>query len=193
MDETYNTLKTICDKKRQSGVEHNTLVSDSWTNVKGEPIINYCSVNPEESTYLESEHTGTDQHTAEFLADDIVRVFEQYPARWAGSVTDNTAANKKSWKILKEKYPNRFFYGCICHALHLFGKDLLGRQQVRREGDPGYCFNKYSVFVADCKDIVLYFKNHHLVKGQLEALQAEQHAIKLSLPGDTRWGCCSLS
>ncbi|CAB4038963.1 Hypothetical predicted protein [Paramuricea clavata] len=84
-----------------------------------------------------------------------------------GCVTDNTAANKKAWKELEQKYPNHFFHGCVCHRLNLFVKDIFGaRKKIPEGGGPaqypdGYIFEDLLLFTADCKDIVSFFHHPH--------------------------------
>ncbi|KAJ1397001.1 hypothetical protein B484DRAFT_304680, partial [Ochromonadaceae sp. CCMP2298] len=64
-------------------------------------------------------------HSAEWMANDAQRVMTTIDPTLqsiAGMVTDNTNANKAMWKLLSAKYPDKFFYGCVCHALHLIVK-----------------------------------------------------------------------
>lgn len=70
---------------------------------------------------------GGTSHTAENMFDDIERVIKSHNIEKviAGYVSDNTSANKKLWKLLKDKHKNVFVYGCISHALHLLIKDIL--------------------------------------------------------------------
>jgi len=51
-------------------------------------------------------------------------VIESFHSQIVGMVTDNISANKKSWKILEQKFPDKYFYGCVCHTLNLIVKDL---------------------------------------------------------------------
>jgi hypothetical protein len=61
---------------------------------------------------LESVSTGDVGHTGEWLAEDVIRVIETHShIHFAGAVTDNASANRKSWEILSAKYPMKFFYG----------------------------------------------------------------------------------
>ncbi len=46
-----------------------------------------------------------------------------------GAITDNTAANKRMWQILEQKYPTHFFHGCISHGLHLLVNDIFGAKK----------------------------------------------------------------
>lgn len=99
----------------------------------GEPIVNYMAATPTGSFFLESVNTGSQGHTAQWIADDISRVIDSFVSVEptiivTGAVTDNTSANKRAWSILEEKYPNKFFHGCVCHCLNLLVKDIFGER-----------------------------------------------------------------
>ncbi|CAH1115876.1 unnamed protein product [Psylliodes chrysocephalus] len=81
-----------------------------------------------------------------------------------GAVTDNTSANKVAWKILEETYPNKFFHGCVCHCLNLLVKDIFG-DDTQSVNSP---LGKLPVFVNECKNIVVFFKNHHALNHTLK-------------------------
>lgn len=107
------------------------LVTDSWTNVLGEPIVNYMAASPKKTFFIESVSTGDQSHNAEWIAQDISRVIDSIDCDVVGAVTDNTNANKAAWKILEDKYPNKFFHGCASHALHLMVKDIFAESKTR--------------------------------------------------------------
>lgn len=41
-----------------------TLLTDGWSNIKGEPIVNYVSATGCSTIFLESVSTGVQSHTA---------------------------------------------------------------------------------------------------------------------------------
>jgi hypothetical protein len=95
-----------------SAVDGICLTSDGWSNVLGEPVINYCAVTPKSALFIEAVSTTTLSHTATFIANDIQRVIEKSPElkeKISGCCTDNTATNKAAWAKLKESYPDKFF------------------------------------------------------------------------------------
>ena len=63
-----------------------------------------------------------------------------------GDITNNTAPNKKTWRILRQTFPNYFFHGCAAHALHLLVKDIFERNKQhiglkdKTESENGYPF-----------------------------------------------------
>jgi len=77
------------------------LISDGWSNVNNDAIINYMAMSPESAMFLESVSTGQQGHDHKFIVDDIERVIREHPSTiFAGAVTDNTSTNKKAWGLL---------------------------------------------------------------------------------------------
>jgi hypothetical protein len=124
----------------------------------------------------------------------LIRIIEKYPnTSFSGVVTDNTSANKNAWSQLKTKYPDLFFQGCTSHGLHLLVKDVFAATKTKRNGGSseaeypdGYPFEDLLNFANDCKDIVKFFHNHHVVKAVLSKMQNEAGVVSLAKPAATR-------
>ncbi len=69
--------------------------------------------------FLESTQSGELSHTSEYLATYLDRVICVTQEKILGVVMNNTAANKKTWKISKEQHPSMFFQACVAHGLYL--------------------------------------------------------------------------
>ena len=170
------------------------ITSDAWSDIKNESVINYMMVSGEVTFFLESTRSGELSHSAEYLAGDIDRVIRQMQAKIAGVVMDNTAANKKTWKILKEKHASMFFQGCVAHGLHLLVKDVFAATKtfwnrgLVPEYPDGYPFESLLIFVADCKKVVKYFHNHHGPKALLSKALRAAGKRELVQIAATRWG-----
>lgn len=171
------------------------LISDSWSDVRNDAIVNYMAVSPLHSLFLESVATGQISHDHKFIAEDLARVIRRYDTTdFAGAVTDNTATNKKAWSLLKQWFPSRYFQGCCSHGIHLFVKDVFAATRTKKAGDIeatypiNYPFEVMLDFIAACKDVVKYFHNHHVAKAQLRDLQLTEKARMLVRPAPTRWG-----
>ena len=63
MDDYFRTTK-----------DYFCLTTDGWSNVKGEPVINYMAISPGKAFLLERVNTGEQSHNAKFIADDVIRV-----------------------------------------------------------------------------------------------------------------------
>lgn len=154
-----------------------TLETDAWTDINGMAVVNYVAVSGSLSFFLESVYTGNQSHDTDFLVADATRVLTKYKRLTFGSViTDNTATNKAMWEVMQSQYPNLFFHGCVCHALHLLVKDLLERLSWLRSLRDG------------CKELVAFFKRNHKLWFLLRLKLKEKKLRALALPGDTRWG-----
>ena len=70
-------------------------------------------------------------HNAQWIAEDIGCVIDSVNGDVVGVVMDNAAANKKAWKMLENKYPQKFFHGCVSHGLHLLIKDIFSSGKNR--------------------------------------------------------------
>lgn len=128
LDECYSDIKRqVTD--HLSSVKTVCIISDAWTNVVGEPVVNYMATSPTKTFFIESVATHDQSHSAQWIADDMARIIDSLACDVAGAVTDNTNANRAAWKILEEKYPGKFFHGCVSHALHLLVKDIFGESR----------------------------------------------------------------
>lgn len=127
-----------------------TPVTDAWTDIRGQSVINYMAVSRGETFFLESVNTGVASHDVAFVAADIERVILKYNFMELGVVvTDNVAVNKAAWETLQQTFPHVFFHGCVCHALHLFVKDILTK------------FKWLNGLRDGCKLLVTFFKKNN--------------------------------
>ena len=88
---------------------------------------------------------------------------------------------RSAWNILQEKYNDKFFYGCVAHALNLLFGDIMSL----------HISNNIFEFMKDLQndaiDIVNFFKNHHQFNFALRYHMREEKRIQLVTPGATRW------
>lgn len=192
LTKAYKEVKLKVDKWLQQD-QFGCLTSDGWSNIKNESVINYMLVSGVVTLFLESTQSEEQSHTAEYLAADIKRVINSTKGKISGVVMDNTAANKKTWKILKEAYPRMFFQGCVAHGLHLLVKDVFAATKVKlgravADYPDGYPFAPLLDFAADCKKVVKYFHNHHGPKAMLKKAFHASSLKALVMVAPTRWG-----
>ena len=72
------------------------LISDDWSNPRGESIINYLLVARTEAIFLKSIATGKDHHTGEYIADGLIEIISEIGAQNIVAVTTDNARNMKS-------------------------------------------------------------------------------------------------
>lgn len=195
LDECYDDIKKRVHSHLANSNSMACLVSDAWSNIKNDPIVNYMATSPKVTMFLESVSTGQQGHNANWIATDITRVIRAYPlVRFAGAVTDNTMANKSAWAKLSLEFPMCYFQGCCSHGLHLLVKDIFAATKTKKPGalentfPEGYPFESMLWFINDCKDVVKFFHNHHAVKAQLQEAQAAAGLRALAKAAPTRWG-----
>lgn len=153
------------------------LTSDGWSNVNNEPVINYCGVTVDQAFFLECNFTKTQGHNADYIYNDIKRVIcEHENVTVVGCCTDNTSANKNAWELLRDEYPDKFFYGCVCHALHLLAKDCI-------EDIPWL-----ATLNANCREVVKIIKKSPLISASIDVMLSDFDLNNFVLSGATRWG-----
>ncbi|KAI2510962.1 transposase [Fragilaria crotonensis] len=169
------------------------ITSDAWSNIKNESVINYMLVSGDISLFLESNSTGEDSHTSEFLANDLSRVIKATSGKIAGAIMDNTSANKRAWTLLKAFHPDKFFQGCVAHGLHLLVKDIFAATKTKRNHIEArypdlYPFEYLLTFTMECKKVVKFFHNHLAPKHQLKLALRKAGLKMLVQMAPTRWG-----
>jgi hypothetical protein len=119
---TYMHLKNIesefCSKS------YGTLACHAWVNAQSDSVINYMMNIPgKQEVFLESVNINNVVNR-DFIVDDISRVFNCSGYDYVGCAMDNSTTHKHAQIILRERFPNKYFYGCLTHSLHLLIKDI---------------------------------------------------------------------
>ncbi|KAJ0901317.1 putative ribonuclease H-like superfamily [Helianthus annuus] len=102
-----------------------SIVSDGWSNVKHNPLINVLAVNSRGAMFMEAgdflgvEKTGT--AIANFLLGAIETIG---PSNVLQVVTDNAANCKSAGTEIEQVYKHIFWSPCVVHTLNLVFKDL---------------------------------------------------------------------
>ena len=190
----YQNVKEEVNKMLSVKNRYISITSDAWSSILNEPIINYMAVSPNNSLFLEAVHTEEQSHDADWLTSDLIRVMDNLGDNVVGAITDNTSTNKKVWTKLEEKYPDRFFHGCVSHGLNLPVKDILAATKKQPAGGGpaqypvGYPFEDLLLFVIDCKEVVSFYRNHHVPRANLKKALKSEKLNGLVKTAPTRWG-----
>jgi hypothetical protein len=116
----------------------------------------HVAASPENTIFLESVMTGQQGHDSEFIAKNIRCVFKLYSStKFAGAVTDNTAANQRAWGLLNATHPSQFFHGCTSHGLHLLVKDIFSPSKTNKSGSTEATFPNGYPFLDLCMFIFI--------------------------------------
>lgn len=154
-----------------------TLISDGWTNVRGDHIVNFCIKAPNHKPFFHSAiSTSGISQNAQAVADSIILVIEQLGSeKFSCVVTDNAAVMKAAWKIIEAKFPHITAMGCAAHGLNLLIKDILDTSD-------------YAKTMKNAEKIIKFVMNHHIVKAKYETMRKQTNVSHtLSMAVVTRW------
>ena len=171
----YNNVKVKVDAWLAQG-NFNCLMSNGWSSISNEAVINYMPISTNMSLFLKSKYTGDQDHSASFLAKDMSQVIMATPGSIGGETMGNTLANKSAWDLLKKEYPGMFFKGCVLHGLHLLVKDTFSATKKKEcnhlvaDYPEGYPFKCILDFVLECKNVAKLFHSHQAPKAQLKVM-----------------------
>ncbi|KAJ8948922.1 hypothetical protein NQ314_008324 [Rhamnusium bicolor] len=140
LDMFYEQIKT--QVKTQLNDEHTvSIMSDGWSNIRNEGIINY----------MHKSTLGYSLPQSEFS-----RIIEEIGvSKVAALVTDNAANMRAAWVELKVTYPTLQTYRCASHTFNLLMKDMESITTLRHH-------------IVTCKDIVEFFKLKHIPNAVLQ-------------------------
>ncbi|XP_065315124.1 uncharacterized protein LOC135924008 [Gordionus sp. m RMFG-2023] len=175
LDFEYIKVKNIINNKFNN-LKDFTLISDGWTNIRGESIINFIIMTPE-PIFFKSIDTGSCAHTGEYIASELIKVIEEIGCqKFISLVTDNAKNMKKAWSLVKAKYNYIECFGCAAHGLNLLIKDLCQIPFIEK-------------IIKKTKQIIKYMKFYGILLAtfkERQILKGYKSSLKIRSP--TRWG-----
>ena len=165
------------DKVLQKAGKQTTLVSDGWTNQRGEAIVNYVAVTRKHAIFLRSTPTGPDRHSGHYIAQEVSKIVEElHPSNLVAITMDNASNMKAAQRLLGEQYPEVLMLGCTAHIVNLTVEDLFRLPALS---------NLFRLVV----EVVRFFKSSYILVGLLNntAKSLGQKRRALQLPSNTRW------
>jgi hypothetical protein len=186
LDEIYGRRKS--ELTQFLATEENlTLVSDGWSNIRHDHIVNFVIVKQyangtSDSYFFSSKCTNGTEQTAENVFKDMDQVIQQIgPDKLCAVVTDNCRVMQAVWDKIEDKYPQIFANGCAAHVLNLLIKDIFETRD-------------YMDVLDKAKFLSKFIRNHMVILDKFRRIQeANKHSgvlncIKaLELPIETRW------
>lgn len=170
-------LESICKMKIENADWLN-IMTDGWTNTRGEGVVNFVVSTPE-PIFLKSVEPGVEKEDANYMFREMKKVIKEVGvAKTTLIMTDNAAVMRLMWKKIREKYPHIFAAGCAGHVLNLLVLDLM----------------KLEFFKLLWAQVVsvIKLKNKHVVLAVIMQKQKEKKTAEgitsLKLPAMTRWG-----
>ncbi|KAI5451078.1 hypothetical protein NCC49_001956 [Naganishia albida] len=156
-----------------------TLVSDGWTHIGDESIVNHVLVSPKgQALFHSSDPTGANSHTGDYLASELMRAIKSVGAKKIIAICTDTDSNMLS-AVGSVVAADRHIHPirCTSHQLNLVVKDLL---------EVGYIKEALSWVV----DVARWFKSHaiplNLLKEEMKRLYDSKSRTPM-LPVSTLW------
>lgn len=153
------------------------LVSDGWTNIRGDHIVNFCIKAPNQKPFFHSSiNTSGICQDAHAVSHEIIAVLEKLgPEKFSSVVTDNANVMRSAWKLIETRFPHISVNGCAAHVVNLLIKDILDNPD-------------YSKSMKEAEKIIKFVTNHHIVKVKYEEKRKSAKVPRtLSMPVVTRW------
>lgn len=156
-----------------------SVISDGWSNVRGQGIINYIVTTPQ-PVFYKSTDTKDNRHTGLYTADELKAVISDLgPEKVFGLVTDNAANMKVAWAHVEETYPHITTIGCAAHTLNLLLKDIMALKTM-------------DTLYKTAKQVVKYVKGKQVASAIYFSKQKEkkqEHHTEAPQHHSMGWGC----
>ena len=124
------------------------IISDGWSNVCGQGIINFSTPQP---VFYKSTDTRDHRHTGLYIADELKAVINDLgPQKVFALVTDNAANMTVAWSKVEGSYRPITHIGCAAHALNLLLKDIMSLKRM-------------DTLYKRAKEMVRYVKGHQVI------------------------------
>lgn len=175
LDKEYEKVQSSTLEKIRSA-DSVTMMSDGWTNVNQDSIINIMVATPE-PVFYSSVPTEGESHTGVYIADILGGAINDIGSdKVKAVVTDNARNMVTAWKELRKKFPYLITYGCLGHGLNLLLSDVCKIPFIAE-------------FLEEVKEVILYFKSHEKPRQVLKQLAAKsgEKMVSLKLTVPTRW------
>lgn len=174
LDDEYKRVKECTDNNILSAKVLGVMC-DGWTNLRNESIVNFVVTTPN-PVFFKSISTGTDRHTGEKMAEEIISVIEEIgQTKVFGIVTDNAKNMKKAWHLVNEKYPHITAYGCVAHGLNLLVNDMMN-------------LKLFNDVINEGKSVVNNIRRGHITNALfLQERKNNKNSTAPTLPVVTRW------
>lgn len=120
LDQEYNkkreALQQIIGNENELG-----LVTDGWTNIRGDHIVNFLVKAPSRpSMFYKSINTTGRIQNADNVADDIIQVLEEIGAeKFSSVVTDNAPVLRSAWTELGDRSKKSIQTFLLSVVLHI--------------------------------------------------------------------------
>lgn len=175
LDQHYSEMESRVEASlMEAKILH--LSVDGWSNLRNEGILNVIIYTPKPVLYCTIE-TKDNRHTSLYLYNELSKIIDKLgPMKFVTIITDNAANMKRCGEMLREKYSNVQWSGCVAHTIHLCVMDILKIESI-------------SEIVSKVTAIVKCIKKSQILTAIFQQLVHEKNInVSLHLPVKTRWG-----
>jgi hypothetical protein len=103
-----------------------SIVSDGWTNVRNQHLINVLGVSATGAVFLAAHDSFSIIVSSQNIAEILLKTINDVgPSNVIQVITDNAANCKGAGKIIESAHPHIFWFGCLVHTLNLLMHDIV--------------------------------------------------------------------
>ncbi|XP_024164304.1 uncharacterized protein LOC112171337 [Rosa chinensis] len=126
LDECKRSLEKELDPIKDTWFTHGvSIVSDGWSNVKREPLINIIAANSRGAMFLYAQDFSGIPKTGDVIAAFMLTAIEDVgSSNVLQIVTDNAANCEYAGREIEKIHKHIFWSPCVVHTLNLIFKDL---------------------------------------------------------------------
>ena len=107
-----------------------SIVSDGWTNVRNQHLINILGVSSTGAVFLGAHDSSSVMASSQNIADILLKTIDEVgPTNVIQVITDNATNCKGAGKIIERKYTHIFWSGCLVHTLNLLMHDIIKHKE----------------------------------------------------------------
>jgi hypothetical protein len=107
-----------------------SIVSDGWTNVRNQHLINILGVSSTGAVFLGAHDSSSVMASSQNIADILLKTIDEVgPTNVIQVITDNATNCKGAGKIIERKYTHIFWSSCLVHTLNLLMHDIIKHKE----------------------------------------------------------------
>jgi hypothetical protein len=124
---TQRALTRFTDEWSNIGVY---IVSDGWTNVRNQHLINVLGVSATGAMFLAAHDSSSIIASSQNISDLLLKTINDVgPSNVIQVIIDNAANCKGAGKIIERVHPHIFWSGCLVHTLNLLMHDIIKHRE----------------------------------------------------------------
>jgi hypothetical protein len=107
-----------------------SIVSDGWTNVRNQHLINFLGDFATGAIFLAAHYSSSIISSSQNISDLLLkRINDVGPSNVILVITNNAANCKGAGKIIERVHPHIFWFGCLVHTLNLLMHDIVKHRE----------------------------------------------------------------